>query len=381
MMNYYEELELNRGGNIEELQAELVKTQKKWLNRTNSSDLEKRTIAEKKLQVIEEAKRTFLDAETRLDYDKTLMISEIQPQQATATHQVDTEDWKNNINNLMKREQFAQAITQAKQWTEMAPHDPIAWRFFALAHKAFGNKERAVEYYLNSLELEPENFQTYADLGLLYVDMGNYSNAERYFMQSLQLKPDYEVALHGAGYVNQHFGNHDVALQYMEQLAENNPSKGHDADLAEAYYLKAISIMPANDRNEYFFYEEEKIKEYIRLTEKAQSLYPTEEYTQQLKKAKKALGKSYDWTKVTLLTLPLFVAEASPFLALLLFCVILYFSIRPRWIMDRRKAFGVNMTFDRIASIYTKTVGALIIGIIALGVGMAGISMKSDRYR
>lgn len=382
MLDYYAELELDSEWSMEELQSGLVKTQKKWLNRTNSSDLEKRTIAEKKLQVIEEAKATLLNEETRIAYDESLLLNEAPSNEVEPSIQeVDIQAWVKKINEFIRNEQFALAISQGKQWVELTPHDPTAWRFFAFSHEAFGNTEQAIEYYLYSLELDPEGYEVYADLGLIYVQLNDYQNAERYFKQSHQLEPDYKVALNGLRYVNQQFGNHDVALQYMERLAEIDPSQENNENLAEAYYLKAISIMPSNESNTYFFFEDEKIREYIALTEKAQSLHPTEEYATQLKKAEKALQKSFDWTKITLLTIPLFMMDSNRFLAIILLGVILYFSIRPRWITDRRNTVGIDMKFDRIANIYTKTIGAFILKIVSRIVGIVGISIDQYRYK
>lgn len=384
MINYYLELELDHTSNTEELQKELVKTQKKWLNRTNSSDLDKRTLAEKKLEIIEEAKQTLLDPEAKIDYDDQLFMEEEEEdsiQDEPVINELDFNAWGSEIQSFIDEENYAQAIATGKELTELAPDEAISWRFYGIAQRIFGNEEFSRKCFTKALELDPLDIFSYEELAFSYKKNKEYQRAVLHFKQVLHLDSDHEAALRELGFLQQIEDDYDAGLDYMKELVEKHPSEENKAYLAEAYFLKAQDIMPTNKRNQYFFFEEEKIHAYIELTEKAQSISPQEEYVQQLKKARKALRKTYDWSKVTLLSIPLFLSEGSSFLAVVLLAVILYYSIRPKWIIERRSTFGTELPFDKIANLYTKTVGRVIIKLVAFIAGIFGATIDSSKYR
>lgn len=381
MINYYQELQIDDSLDKLELEKDIIKKQKKWLNRTNSSDLEKRNEAQRMLQVIEDAKNTLLDENLRNAYDNQLVTNRNNEGNSNSLEEVIVFS-NEKINQLIQNGQTPQAIAEARNLTDIAPNDYRSWKYLAHAHREFGNEEIAKINYIKALELNPTDLFSYLELGYIHKVLKDYNHAINYFKQALTIKENNQDSLRELGVLYRNLNNYDLASEYLKILNELYPTEENKDLLADTYFLKAESFMPTDsNRERYYFFEEEKITEFINLVEKANTIYPTPEYEEKIKEARKALKKTYDWGKITLLTLPFFFIYASEFLSFVLFGVILYFSIRPRWIIQRRDTFGITTTFDTIASVYTKTVGYLIIIVIALIGGIFGAAIDTTRYK
>lgn len=86
--------------------------------------------------------------------------------------------------------------------------------------------KRAIKHYERALEIYPEHYSSYNNLGTIYSRMfKEYKKAIPYYKQAIELKPTYP---------NPYFN-----LGFCYELLENS-------DLAEDYYLKCIELDPEN---------------------------------------------------------------------------------------------------------------------------------------
>ena len=84
MKDYYKEFSLDSKKSAEELQDELFKQRKKWMQRQNASSAEKQQEAKEKVKLIDEAQEVFATASSKKAYDDKLK-SESAPKPSSTT--------------------------------------------------------------------------------------------------------------------------------------------------------------------------------------------------------------------------------------------------------------------------------------------------------
>jgi len=97
-----------------------------------------------------------------------------------------------------------------------------------------GNPDKALEYYLQSLEIREEiNYKqgianSLNNIGVIYDDQGNPDKALEYYLQSLEIKEEINyksgiaTSLNNIGLIYKNQGNPDKALEYYLQSLEIN---------------------------------------------------------------------------------------------------------------------------------------------------------------
>jgi tetratricopeptide (TPR) repeat protein len=93
-------------------------------------------------------------------------------------------------------------------------------------HFAEGNLEAALERFLASHAIRPQQRELNAQIGAVYERLGRADEARRAFTKELELNEDNARALLGLGKLELTAGNHDSALEYLLASAaseEYNP--------------------------------------------------------------------------------------------------------------------------------------------------------------
>ncbi len=120
-------------------------------------------------------------------------------------------------------------------------------RYLAEDLAKLSKNEEAVEHYLTSLDLNPDQPETHYNLANVLVDMGRLDEAYAHFNEALKLKPDYLEARSNLAKLLVEQGNLPQAIELWEQLVRTNPNEPvvHN-NLATAYcrlgdFDKAVS--------------------------------------------------------------------------------------------------------------------------------------------
>ena len=92
---------------------------------------------------------------------------------------------------------------------------------FQKGNNAFFTKNfnKAIEYYLKTIELRPNDAHAYNNLGNSYKEIKNYSKAINAFQNAIILKPDYASAHYNLGIVYQKNKNFEIALDSYRKAA------------------------------------------------------------------------------------------------------------------------------------------------------------------
>ena len=92
---------------------------------------------------------------------------------------------------------------------------------FQKGNNAFFTKNfnKAIEYYLKTIYLRPNDAHAYNNLGNSYKEIKNYSKAINAFQNAIVLKPDYASAHYNLGIVYQKNKNFEIALDSYRKAA------------------------------------------------------------------------------------------------------------------------------------------------------------------
>ena len=121
----------------------------------------------------------------------------------------------------------------------------------------YGDYDNAIKYSQNAINLLPNNFYAYKNLGRIYAELKNYSLAIHYYKRSLEMKPDLYQSYNNIGLIYSYVGDFNNSVFYLKKTIEVSPklSKAHhdiatvyaqigEFELAEKEFKKAIEINP-----------------------------------------------------------------------------------------------------------------------------------------
>lgn len=156
MDNYYLLLQIDPDLSHEDLVKEFNLTQKKWLNRQNAPNLDKRQEAEKMLSILAQAEKILLNETSRRTYDlEIIKLHNSRRDQVEKQSQV-----PNRVNErifhvmeLISQKQYASALQLARSATEIDPSNPDTWATLSLVYYKAGKKEEAISDYRRALKL------------------------------------------------------------------------------------------------------------------------------------------------------------------------------------------------------------------------------------
>ena len=94
------------------------------------------------------------------------------------------------------------------------------------------NYPEALRQYQKAIELKPDFYTAYYNMGTLYQAMNDLKKAVQAYRKALDLHPDYREAWYNLG----------MALEYNDEGEEFG--KGFDAEGTKAAFLKAIEVDP-----------------------------------------------------------------------------------------------------------------------------------------
>ncbi len=119
------------------------------------------------------------------------------------------------------------------------PKDIEALIFIANANFDIQRFEKAQEFYLRALEIDPDNLHVRTDLASAYRNLGNSHQAVIALQAVLARNPNHEVALYNLGIILlQDQNDQDGAAEAWERLVRLNPND----PLADALREKIQSI-------------------------------------------------------------------------------------------------------------------------------------------
>ena len=131
------------------------------------------------------------------------------------------------LNLYLKK--YDETHKNANKAIEIQELTPKAFFIKAFAYKEAGDSSKAVRSFLKTIEIEPEYFDAYMQLGLMFLNRKN-KIAIDYFNSALNINPKSIEAYYALGMFQQENGNPDAAIKAYKNINAINPK------YKEAYY-------------------------------------------------------------------------------------------------------------------------------------------------
>jgi tetratricopeptide (TPR) repeat protein len=87
-----------------------------------------------------------------------------------------------------------------------------------------GNFGQAVEIYKKTLEINPNDIDTYNDLGLAYLYTGNPDLAEEILLKGIEIAPEYQRIWLSLGFILKSAGKNEKARPILQNAMDMDPN-------------------------------------------------------------------------------------------------------------------------------------------------------------
>ncbi|MFZ4399209.1 MAG: tetratricopeptide repeat protein [Bacteroidales bacterium] len=131
------------------------------------------------------------------------------------------------LNLYLKK--YEETHKYADKAIEIQELSPKAFFIKGFAYKEAGDSSKAVRNFMKTIEIEPEYYDAYMQLGLMFSNRKN-KNAIDYFNSALNLKPKSIEAYYALGMFQQENGNPDAAIKAYKYIIAIDPK------YKQAYY-------------------------------------------------------------------------------------------------------------------------------------------------
>ncbi|MBL0716887.1 MAG: glycosyltransferase, partial [Desulfosarcina sp.] len=129
-----------------------------------------------------------------------------------------------NIQPLIKEEQFDKAIEKLEELLKYHPVFSLAHNDLGVLHYEQGNKEKALDHYENAARFEPENMIFQKNLADFYcAESGRLEDALRIYNRVLESEPTDTEALFAIGYISESLQQFDDAAIFYGKILELEP--------------------------------------------------------------------------------------------------------------------------------------------------------------
>ena len=143
---------------------------------------------------------------------------------------------------LIEQNDFYGAIGQLQEYLKSAPDDLNTLILTANAFKELGINEQAINTYKKIISIQPDNYLTYFNLGLLYQHEKKTEEAQNYLLKAIELNENYAPAYYALGLSYMSLGDlkNNKAKELFEKYLQLEPS-GEYKDKVEAFLKEILS--------------------------------------------------------------------------------------------------------------------------------------------
>lgn len=186
-INYYEVLEVSRKATDAEITEALRKERRKWRQRQNAPDPDRRTQAESRMRQIDAAEKTLLDPAARQAHNREIDTPRADTPSAPAA--AGAGEWVDRANAYLNVSNPRMAHHAAVEACRHNPSDPRAWYIRGQASSLLGDLSGAEFELTESLRLDPGNVGTHIDLSAVMARAGDVPGAFAVLENAWRIEP------------------------------------------------------------------------------------------------------------------------------------------------------------------------------------------------
>jgi tetratricopeptide (TPR) repeat protein len=191
MEDFYAVVGVDRAASGEEIDRKIREQLRIWQRRTTNADLSRRQEAERRVQLLGEARTTLVDEEKRRRYDSEL--GRARPPARPLETETGDVDWLARARQYLADNDY-QAAGHAARQARNAPNPTAeAWGLLARANAGLGNLDDALYEAKQAVALDGNNAQTRLDLAHVYEERGDWREAFEQYELASRLDPRAEA--------------------------------------------------------------------------------------------------------------------------------------------------------------------------------------------
>jgi tetratricopeptide (TPR) repeat protein len=215
MEDYYTVVGLDRTASTEEIDKKIREQLRMWQRRTTNADLSRRQEAERRVQLLGEARTTLLDPEKRQQYDHQL--GHPRPADPLTVTGAGDSDWLSRARRYLAANDYRRAAEAARQ-ARNQPNPPVeVWGLLARASAGLGNLDDALYEAREAVSLAGDNAQAHLDLAHVYEQRGEWRQAFDEYETASRLDPQAEAPEAGMTRALASSGDPTAAVDHLER--------------------------------------------------------------------------------------------------------------------------------------------------------------------
>lgn len=357
-VDYYKELELDRSWDEKTIREKLKDLQKVWTKRQSAcNDKEQLLIIDKIQEMIENAFRFLTKAIKREKYDE-----ELEKAYKNGTIKDDFEEKLKDLVSQAKayyRKGNIKAAAQvAQEAVDGEVNDPDAYDILARCYFEVSKYDGALDTVDRGIDIFKDDMQLHW-LGARISTVGkqDYDEAQQRINRMLEIKPESPLAHSEQIYMHLRKGDEELAFKEIDTYIESHPND-EAFKKSVAYDLNNYSNKCLyNDiaQNTSYIADKKSYDEYLKLNKKAVEVY-SDEYTNNRLEHAKYFGKKEwnSWNEESIKALTLygiiffFASNSLGLLLLTMDIILVYFSFRPYWQINKTYVTGRMGTLETI---------------------------------
>lgn len=366
-IDYYKELDIDRSWDEKTIREHLKNMEKIWIQRQGATnDKEQSLLIDKIIDNIRDARRYLIKAAKRQVYDQALelayqagrIVDVAEEKLRTILDQARAYYRKGNIKLAAK---FAEEAV-AGEVNDASAYDLLARCYFDMNtyDKALGVVDHGISIFKTDLNLH------WLGARIATIGTKNFENAQQRINRLLELAPNNSIGHSEQVYLHLRRGDEKLAFQEIDSYIaahpdDNNFKRGVAYDLDTysntCYYYDAA-------QNATFIADKASYQKCLTLRTKAVEIFEDEHTQNQLESAKYYGKKAWnDWnmpaikslaTYGTIFTVLGFIAEGFLPIGIALYLVmgvLIYFSFRPYWQINKSYVTGKAGKLEKVISI------------------------------
>lgn len=357
-VDYYKELELDRSWDEKTIREKLKDLQKVWTKRQSAcNDKEQLLIIDKIQEMIENAFRFLTKAIKREKYDE-----ELEKAYKNGTIKDNFEEKLKDLVSQAKayyRKGNIKAATQvAQEAVDGEVNDPDAYDILARCYFEVSKYDGALDTVDRGIDIFKDDMQLHW-LGARISTVGkqDYDDAQQRINRMLEIKPESPLAHSEQIYMHLRKGDEELAFKEIDTYIESHPND-EAFKKSVAYDLNNYSnkcLYNDTAQNTSYIADKKSYDEYLKLNKKAVEVY-SDEYTNNRLEHAKYFGKKEwnSWNEESIKALTLygiiffFASNSLGLLLLTMDIILVYFSFRPYWQINKTYVTGRMGTLETI---------------------------------
>ena len=143
---------------------------------------------------------------------------------------------------------YEKAISLFLNAVEEDNYDVNSWDNLGVCYRRTGQIDKAIQAYITSIKINPYNIVPYTNLGLIHINLKDYEHAQLFYKVAVELDKDNPEGYYGLGLVNQNMKLYDDAIKnYL--ISVELYSKNKSPFLADAYFALGFNYSSQNPPN------------------------------------------------------------------------------------------------------------------------------------